>query len=110
MLQERPIGELWAWLHVGMQGRFLTKEEHCGFHPSHAERAAARLEFEAGGADVQQWLTAECGGVGLGEPLENRHSRASVLKTYASIDSYSLRIDVCNDESCLRNTLLSASG
>ena len=72
-LQERPVGELWAWLHYGMRADCVSKEDHIAYHPPFAERAAARSEFEAF-ADNEQWLAAECGGVGQGEPERNRHS------------------------------------
>ena len=68
------MGELWAWLHYGMRPDVTSSAAHFAYNPTYAERAAARLEFEAGGADVQQVLAAECGGVGLGEPEQNRHS------------------------------------
>ena len=74
LLHERPMGELWAWLHYGMRPNVTSQAAHAAYFPISAERAAARLEFEAGGADVQQFLAAECGGVGFGEPEQNRHS------------------------------------
>ena len=66
MRYHRPIGRLWAWLTAGYG---LTKEQHAAVVPSLDDRRRARQEFEAL-ADVREFVTAECGGVGLGEPQD----------------------------------------
>ena len=60
----RPIGRLWAWL---QHGPGMTREQHRDFAPSLEERRLARREFEALD-DISDFLNAECGGPGLGEP------------------------------------------
>ena len=66
MRYHRPIGQLWAWLEAG---HGLSKDQHACVVPSFEQRRRARQEFEAL-ADVGEMLTAECGGVGLGEPQD----------------------------------------
>ena len=65
----RPIGFLWWWLG---QGRGRTSAEHKalarGKGPTYAQRSAARQSFECI-AGVEDFLYAEEGGVGQGEPL-----------------------------------------
>ena len=65
---KRPVGLLWSWL--------IWSEHHCvgdrNLHhrqrPDHAARKVARAEFEAL-AGNDQWLDAEGGGRGGGEPI-----------------------------------------
>ena len=75
----RPIGFLWWWLG---QGRGRTSDEHKalarGKGPTYAQRFAARQSFECI-PGVEDFLAAEAGGVGQGEPLiymTKRHSSA----------------------------------
>ena len=62
----RPIGLLWWWL---AQGKGKTKEQHQWPHciPSREDRVAARAAFEALD-NIDEFVSAESGGAGLGEP------------------------------------------
>ena len=66
---QRPLGLLWWWL---SKGSGLTKQQHADLladgPPTHAEREAARLEFESLDG-VAEFLAAEAGGANQGEPL-----------------------------------------
>ena len=65
----RPIGYLWWWL---AQGRGLTKAQHSELGrvgPTFAQRHAAREAFERLDG-VDDFLAAEAGGAGQGEPLQ----------------------------------------
>lgn len=64
--RHRPIGRMWAWLKAG-EG--LTREQHGDFVPSLEQRRQARREFESLD-DISDFVNAECGGPGLGEPQE----------------------------------------
>lgn len=62
-----PVGYLWWWL---SKGRGLSKEQHADLAkvgPTLAEREAARSEFESLDG-VAEFLAAEAGGAGQGEP------------------------------------------
>ena len=65
----RPIGFLWWWLGQG-HGRTSTEHKALahGKGPTYAQRCAARQSFECI-AGVEDFLVAEEGGVGQGEPL-----------------------------------------
>ena len=62
---ERPVGRLWAWLNAG--AAIGSKEDHAKYVPTLEDRTLARLEFE-NLPDTREFLDAECGGFGLGEP------------------------------------------
>ena len=66
----RPVGKLWAWLDYGQRDDVQTKEQHREYIPSYEVRAAARRTFERKDPlEVEQFLDAEAGGAGRGEPL-----------------------------------------
>ena len=71
----RPIAFMWWWLG---QGHGRTRDEHIalarGKGPTYAQRSAARQSFECI-PGVGDFLAAEAGGVGLGEPLMYRTTR-----------------------------------
>ena len=72
MRSKRHIGRLWAWLQYGERPEVLTKEQHVGYEPSYEARVEARAAFEGlTAADIAEFLAAEPGGPGLGEPLVN---------------------------------------
>ena len=71
MREARPLGYLWAWLQMADDPSMTSKEVHEAYQPDFETRCAARLEFESLGDAVREFLLAECGGPGLGEPLES---------------------------------------
>ena len=68
MRMSRPIGELWAWLEYGMTAK--DKAEHVLYEPPLSARTSARASFESIGDAAAEFLAAEAGGIGLGEPME----------------------------------------
>ena len=61
----RPVGLIWAWL--AEASNCISRDAHVAFRPSLALRRSRRAEFELLDGS-SEWLRAEAGGEGLGEP------------------------------------------
>ena len=72
MRSGRPLGLLWAWLKFGEDPSVTSKEQHDSYQPTFEVRCEARREFEELGDAVHEFLSAESGGPGLGEPFESK--------------------------------------
>ena len=66
--QNRPIGELWAWLSFMHSPSCTSKAVHSQHVPSFEDRVAARSAFKALGPVVQEFLNAEAVLEGVDEP------------------------------------------